>query len=80
VSKLLHGVVLLLAPVGRGLLLLLLTAAALGRLPITTAAVAGGRRREYGGVVVVRRGHRLIPGLAIKNPTKKTQKTHLKTH
>jgi hypothetical protein len=82
VSKLLHGVVLLLAPVGRGLLLLLLlTVAALGRLPIAAGAVAGGRRRrEYGGMVVVRRGHRLIPGLAIKNPTKKTQKTHLKTH
>jgi len=47
VSKLLHGVVLLLAPVGRGLLLLLLlTVAALGRLPIAAGAVAGGRRRR----------------------------------
>jgi hypothetical protein len=78
VSKLLHGVVLLLlAPVGRGLLLLLLTATALGLLPLTAGGV-GCRRREYGGVVVVWRGHRLIPGLAIKNPPKKTQKTHLK--
>ncbi len=82
-SKLLHGVVLLLAPVGRGLLLLLLlTVAALGRLPIAAGAVAGGRRRrEYGGVVVVRRGHRLIPGLAMKNPPKKpTQKNPKKNH